>query len=262
MNLSIHLNPAQLQQVCNDMPPIICHVFSACALTLVLGPGCTRNPVTVVETRGEVPPPQSVALHSASSPDGVLSGRVLLPGDGGRRGLEVHAWFTDPSGKERQLWLLPEDDGRFEHTFSGDLTGARVFAGLGVHEFDAADLKRSADTGGVDLGTIDLRDRLAEYPIRVRAGEGSREGFVRVGLWVGPPHTGPQGELPSLGSRQFPTYELGQSIDWVLPPDTRDVYFLVERSDGPGQGTSWRASAQRLFGPFDSSSFPLELVLD
>lgn len=244
------------------MPPIICRRVYAYALSLVLVSGCTRDPVTVVETRGEVPPPQGVALHSASSQDGVLSGRVLLPGDGGRRGLEVHAWFTDPSGKEGQLWLLPEDDGRFEHMFSGELTGARVFAGLGVHAFDAIDLKRSVDTGGVDLGTIDLRDRLAVYPIHVRAGDGSRKGFVRVGLWVGLPHTGPQGELPSLGSRQFPTYELGQSIDWVLPPDTPDVYFLVERSDGSGQGTSWRADGQQLFGPFDSSSFPLELVLD
>ena len=201
-------------------------------------------------------------MHRAAPQDGIIVGRVLLPGEGGRRGLEVHAWFTDPSGEEGQLWLLPGDDGRFEHAFSGELTGARVFAGLGVHVVDAADLEHSEQERVIDLGTIDLRERLAVFPIRVRPGDGSRAGFVRVGLWVGPPHTGPRGELPSLGSRQFPTYELGQTIDWVLPPDTPDVYFLVEYSDGPGRGTSWRADGQQLFGPFDSSSFPLELVLD
>lgn len=262
MNLLIQLNPVRHRVVCKDMPPILRFVFSACMLTLVLVPGCTRDPVTVIESRSEVPPSQSAASHSAASPDGVILGRVLLPGEGGRRGLEVHAWYTHTNGTEQQLWILPEDDGRFENAFTGVMTRAQVVAGSRVLEFGPGDLQRSTGEGVVDLGTIDLRERLAVFPIRVRAGDGSREGFVRVGLWIGSPHTGPQGELPSLGSRQFPPHEMDQTINWVLPPDTRDVYFLVERSDEAGLSGSWRARAQQLFGPFDSSSFPVELVLD
>lgn len=237
-------------------------VALAGALSLVVAPSCTRDPVSIEETSTDAQPARNPPMQGMGPQDRALVGRVLLPGTGGRRGLEIHVWYTDASGEQQQLWILPEDDGRFEKAFTGVLTRAQVVAGSRVHAIDPADLQRTTEEGMVDLGTIDLREQLAVFPIRVRLGDGSRQGFVRVGLWIGPPDTGPQGELPSLGSRQFPPYEMTQAIDWVLPAETRDVYFLVERSDEAGLSGGWRASTQQLFGPFDSSSFPLELVLD
>lgn len=230
-----------------------------CASVLVIAvlSGCTRDPVSTEGSRSEAPSAQNAPVQNSVSEDGTVVGQVLLPGTGGRRGLEIHAWFIDANGTERQLWILPEDDGRFERSFSGVLTRARVVAGSYVQ-----DLQLNQNQGIVDLGMIDLRERLVVCPIRVRSGDEVTEGDVRVGLWIGQPHTGPQGEFPSLGSKQFPTHAIGQSVEWVLPPDVRDVYFLVERPDGPARGTSWRTGAQQLFGPFESSSFPIDLILD
>lgn len=232
------------------------------ASILMLMPGCTRDPVSIEDTRNEASSVQNEPLQSPSSRDGTVIGRVLLPGTGGRRGLEIHAWFTDANGEELHLWILPEENGRFERAFSGLLTRARVVAGSYVQNLDTQGLQHNQDEGIVDLGTIDLREQLVVCPIRIRSGDSTAGADIRVGLWIGQPHTGPQGEFPSLGSKQFPTYEIDQPIEWVLPPDVRNVYFLVERPDGAGRGTNWQTGAQQLFGPFDSSSFPVELILD
>lgn len=232
-------------------------VVSASVLAIALVPGCTRDPVSMEGSRNEVPSAQNAPVQNAISEGGTVIGRVLLPGTGGRRGLEIHAWFIDANGTERQLWILPEDDGRFERAYSGVLCRVRVVAGSYMQ-----DLQLNQNQGILDLGIIDLREQLVVCPTRVRSGDGTIGGNVRVGLWIGQPHTGPRGEFPSLGSKQFQTYEIDQPIDWVLPPDVRDVYFLVERPDGPDRGTSWRTGAQQLFGPFESSSFPIDLILD
>lgn len=192
-----------------------------------------------------------------------LVGRVLLPGDGGRRGLELHAWATNASKDEaRQLWILPEADGRFARPFSGTLTKVSVLAGSYVHEFDAVSLPEADSEGRVDLGEIDLRSRLVARSVRVIAGADEPEpGVVRVALSVGPSHRGPLGELPSLGSRQFPTVDVGSRQEWLLPPDAEDLYFLVERPDGIVDDSAWRSGEKQVFGPFDAAAFPLELRL-
>ncbi|MEO0743524.1 MAG: hypothetical protein AAF089_18235 [Bacteroidota bacterium] len=219
--------------------------------------GCTGKPASADTTRGETqaamaPSPQATALL----------GQLLLPGEGGRRGVEVHVWMAEPGGEERQLWILPDGDGRFAQAMSGALTRVHVSAGSDVHRMDASDLPAPDDGGQIDLGTIDLRERLVERRVRVRATEAAPDAVVRVGLWIGPPQTGPQGELPSLGSKQFPTVELGREVAWLLPPDAGAVHFLVERPDGPDHATTWPSGAQQVFGPYESSAFPLDLVLD
>ncbi|MEM7515777.1 MAG: hypothetical protein AAF368_02480 [Planctomycetota bacterium] len=76
-----------------------------------------------------------------------------------------------------------------------------VFAGSEVHRIDEADLPPADAKGRVDLGTIDLRERLVARRLRVVEKESDAAGGpVRVALSIGPSHTGPYGELPSLGS--------------------------------------------------------------
>ena len=215
---------------------------------------CTAEPVS---TNTASPPATATSSQAAT-----LVGQLLLPGEGGRRGVELDAWVTAPDGELNQLWLLPDADGRFAHGFSGELTRVSVSAGSEVHRIDAVDLPRADDNGRVDLGAIDLRESLVAYRVRTRAGDGATGGVVRMGLWIGPPQTGPLGSLPSLGSKQFPPLELGSEVEWLLPPGISAVYLLVERTDGPGHTTNWRGGKQQLFGPYESSMFPLELVLN
>lgn len=239
-------------------------LFAACftfAFTLALPFGCADTRFTDTAATNMPRPeetPKTTTLPHATS----LVGQLLLPGDGGRRGVEVHVWSAQPDGEVRKHWVLPDPDGRFSQDVPGVLTRISVSAGAEVHRIDAGDLPRADAGGRVDLGAIDLRDSLGERRVRVRAAAGAPDGVVRVGLWIGPPHTGPRGELPSLGSRQFPPLALGSEVTWLLPPDAVAVHFLVEQPDGPGRGANWRSGKQQVFGPYASSAFPLELVLD
>ena len=226
-------------------------------LVLAVMASCAAEPESRSAIDGETPPETAVAPGAAT-----LSGRVLLPGEGGRRGVELHAWVTAPDGEAHRIWVLPDDDGRFAQAYAGVITRLRVFAGSEVLGFDVNDLPATDDRGRVDLGEIDLRERLVAYRVHLRAADGAPGGVVRAGLSVGPWHTGPNGELPSLGSRQFPPLDLGRVAEWLLPPDTNDVYVLVERPDGPGRGRNWRSGPQQVFGPYDASAFPIDLVMD
>lgn len=224
------------------------------AFTALLG--CSAEPASTDATRGESLPAPTPSPQAAT-----LVGQLLLPGDGGRRGVELHVWVTAPNGEVRQLWVLPEADGRFAREITGVPTRVSVSAGSEVHSIEAADLPSADAMGDIDLGEIDLREQLLMHRVRLRATDSSPGGVVRVGLWIGPPHTGPRGELPSLGSKQFPPFELGSDVDWLLPPKSSAVYFLVERPDGPDHTINWRSGKQQVFGPYDSSAFPLVLVL-
>lgn len=208
---------------------------------------------------------EASAIADAPRPT-TLIGQLLLPGEGGQADVELRVsltvWVAAPDGETRQLWIFPDADGRFTSEIPGVLNRVSVFAGSEVYRVELADLPRADASGQVDLGSIDLRASLVVWRVRVRAAEGAPGGVVRIGRWVGSPHRGPLGELPALGSKQFPTLELGREIEWLLPPDASAVHFLVERPDGPGRGRHWRGGPQQVFGPYDASEPPLELVLN
>ena len=160
------------------------------------------------------------------------------------------------------VWVLFDEQGLFSHTFQGSLTNVQFTAATEVHRIDTGDLPDVNRAGQVDVGVIDLRDRLAEHCLVVRAADGRSSGEVRVAMWFGIPPVGPSGEPVSLGSRQFPPVTLGHDVDWLVPHESHSIYFLVERPSGPGRGREWRSGRQRLFGPFTSAGIPAELILD
>lgn len=235
--------------------PVSRHIAAIVVLTALAG--CTSDPVSTDTIREE-----PTATVTTSPRANTLVGHLLLPGERGRRGVEVHAQVTTPDGDSRQLWILPDADGRFAQEFSGDVERVSVSAGSEVHRIDAADLPRGTDNGAIDLGAIDLRESLVTRRMSVRLVDEAPGELVRIGLWIGPPHTGPRGELPSLGSKQFPSAELGSEVEWLLPPDADDIFFIVELSDEPSPSLDWKSDAQYLFGPYETSAFPLELVLE
>lgn len=203
------------------------------------------------------------SASAATSPDSTeLTGRLLLPGSGGRRGVELHVDVVGTAGGAEQTWVLPDDDGRFRAAVPGRPTLVVVSTGSEVLRLEESDLPDVNGRGEVDLGDIDLRDLLVAREVRVSSGDQVNDGLVRVGLWIGPPHRGPQGELPSLGSKQFPSLKLGSTNEWLLPEDVVDIYFLVELPAEPPSAAGWRSGAQQVFGPYDGSAFPLELRLD
>lgn len=170
---------------------------------------------------------------------------------------------TAPSGGEpRTVWVLFDEQGRFSQTVVEPLTSVTVTAGSEVHRVDAADLPEADQAGQIDLGVIDLRDRVTRHRMMLRAASGRPPGDVRVGMFSGPPPVGPQGEPVSLGSRQFPPVALGSDVEWLVPHNAQGVHFLVERPVGSGRGTEWRSGPQRLFGPFTSAELPTELVIE
>ncbi|MEM7246683.1 MAG: hypothetical protein AAF533_15135 [Acidobacteriota bacterium] len=207
---------------------------------------------------------RAVADRGVVSSERTLVGQLLLPSGSGSRGVEVIVTVASAEDESRKTWLLLDDLGRFSHSFRGEVTELEVTAalGAGVHRLDAESLPATDTAGRIDLGLIDLRDRLATHRVRVRAAEGARQGVVRVALWSGPPPTGPQGESVSLGSRQFPPLTLGDEREWLVSPEARSLYFLVERPDGPGRGRSWRSGRQQLFGPFATAELPAVLHVD
>lgn len=217
------------------------------AVPLLLAAACGRG----VEPR-RAPP--------GAAGERTLVGRVLLPEGVGSRGVEVIA--TQAAGEERQRWAFFDERGHFSLALEGDLDSVRVTAGPEVHRIGAEELREADSAGRIDVGAIDLRDRLSEHRLVVRAADGSPPGEVRVAMWFGPPPVGPQGESVSLGSRQFPPVWLGSELAWLLPNEAHSIYFLVERPFAAGFTTEWVSGHQRLFGPFASADLPAELVMD
>ncbi|MBK8167826.1 MAG: hypothetical protein IPK64_17920 [bacterium] len=190
-----------------------------------------------------------------------LVGRLLLPPGSGSRGVEILA-RTEAGGREpRTTWVLFDEQGFFSQTLRDTLTSVTVTAGDEVHRVDAGDLPDADQGRRIDLGVIDLRDRLMRHHLTVRAADG-KPGEIRVGMFSGPPPVGPWGEPVSLGSRQFPPIALGSDVEWLLPRRAQGVHFLVERPAGPGRGIEWRSGEQRLFGPYASAGLPAELILE
>jgi hypothetical protein len=198
----------------------------------------------------------------ATTLESTLVGQVLLPSGVGSRGVEVKVMITATGSEPRKVWVLFDEQGRFAHTFRGSLTSVKVTAGAEVHRIDTEDLPEVNQAGQIDVGVIDLRDRLTKHRLLVRAADGKPPGDVRVGMWFGPPPVGPRGEPVSLGSRQFPPVALGSELEWLLPHEAHSIYFLVERPSGSSRGTGWRSGHQRLFGPFTSAEIPAELIMD
>jgi hypothetical protein len=200
----------------------------------------------------------------AASPERTMVGQVLLPSGSGSRGVEVLITVTGTVSDPRTVWVLFDEQGRFAHTFRGSLTDVRVTAGIRaeVHRIDTEDLPEVDQADQIDLGVIDLRDRLARHRMVLRAADGKPQGDVRVAMWFGLPPVGPEGEPVSLGSRQFPPVALGSEVEWLLSHKAHSIYFLVERPSGLGRGTQWRSGHQRLFGPLSSAEIPAELIMD
>ena len=190
-----------------------------------------------------------------------LAGRILLPAGAGSRGVEIIATVADPGDGPRRVWLLFDENGRFRHELEGDLVRVIVSTGLRteLHRIDWEALPEVDATGEIDVGEIDLRDKLVPHRLVLRPAAAVKPGEARVAMFFGLPPSGPYGEPISLGSRQFPPVALGSELEWLLPPEAQCVYFLVER---PADSGEWRWGAQYLFGPFSSDTLPAELVLD
>lgn len=193
-----------------------------------------------------------------------LVGQVLLPLGDGSRGVEVVITVTEAGSEPRDRWLLFDEQGRFAHTFREDLISVTVSTGIRaeLHRIDTDELPEVHQAGQIDVGVIDLRDRLTRHRLVLRATEGTPPGDVRVAMCFGPPPVGPGGERIALGSRQFPQVALGSEVEWLLPHEAKSIYFLVERPIGSGRGREWRSGRQRLFGPFSSATLPTELIID
>ena len=135
-----------------------------------------------------------------------LVGQVLLPDGVGSRGVEVLVTVAANDGEPRVTWLLFDEQGRFTHTYQGSLTNLRVTAGVRgeVHRIYTEELSEVDRAGQVDVGVIDLRDRLIGHRMMLRVADGKPQGDVRVAMFYGTPPVGPYGEPVALGSRQFP----------------------------------------------------------
>ena len=220
--------------------------------------------VFLVFTAGYACRGEPASDQHAAPPEHNLVGQLLLPSGFGSRGVEVLVTVAATGSEPRVVWLLFDEQGRFAHSFRESVTSVKVTAGIGaeVHRIDADELPRVNQAGQMDLGVIDLRERLTRHRQMVRAADGKPGGDVRVAMWFGPPHVGPKGEPVALGSRQFPPVVLGSELEWLVPNEGQSIYFLVERPSGSGRGTEWRSGHQRLFGPFTSEEVPDELIMD
>ena len=187
-----------------------------------------------------------------------VTGHLELPPGEGNRGVEV---IVTVDGQE--LWMRPEATIDFAKRFDGRLERVRVVSGIQRElltiESDA--LPAPDADGTIDLGTIDLRDRLLGHRFRIEAAEGAAGGPVRIALCHGLPPRDMLGQRISLGSWQFPSIELGSDVDWLLPRGATDLYFLVERPVDPND-ERWLTGTQRLFGPYDLGSLPATLEMD
>jgi hypothetical protein len=200
--------------------------------------------------------------HQRVTLEHTLVGQLLLPPGVGSRGVEVLVKTSPSGGEPRTTWVLFDDQGFFRHTFREPLTSVTVTAGSEVHGVGAQDLPVVNQAGRIDMGVIDLRDRLKRHRLMVRAADGKPSGEVRVAMFSGPPPVGPYGEPVSLGSGQFPPITMGSEMEWLVPQEVQGVYFLAERPAGPGRGLDWRSGQQSLFGPFTSVELPTELIVE
>ena len=207
---------------------------------------------------------QTVSEWPAAPAELTLAGQLLLPSGFGSRGVEVRVSIQRADDVAGSVWVLFDENGAFSHTFRETLSSIRVTAGIRreMYRIDAGDFPEADPLGQIDLGVIDLRGRLMSHSMGLRAAEGAPPGEVRVAMWGGPPPVGPMGEPVSLGSRQFPPVALGSDIEWLLPRDAHEVFFLVERPIDLGHGLEWRGGQQQLFGPYTSADLPGELVLE
>lgn len=206
-----------------------------------------------------VPPAGERDAHRAAKS---LVGQLLLPPGQGSRGVEIVLTVADAAGQQRDVWLLFDEQGRFDHTLDGTPIRVSVSTGLRaeLHRIDTAELPAADARGQMDVGAIDLRPKLARHRLLVvRASEGAQAGDVRMAMCFGLPPVGPFGERVALGSRQFPPIPLGSEVEWLLPHGATGVRFLVER---PGPGGEWRGGRQQLFGPFAAAALPGELAVD
>ena len=114
--------------------------------------------------------------------ESILSGQVLLPNGFSRRGLELHLNLIAPDGKLVDKWLLFDKQGHFSYVIEGSLTSVIISAGLRAEIFKikSAELPKINREGQIDLGVIDLRDKLKVHRLMVRAAEGKPQGEVRV----------------------------------------------------------------------------------
>ena len=131
-----------------------------------------------------------------------------------------------------------------------------------VFELRGEALAKLTRSSPIDVGEIDLRDRMTQHWLTVHAAEGTQQGEVRVAMWSEPPARGPFGGTVSLGSMQFPSIVMGEAQEWLLPLEAPSVYFLVERPAEGSQGPEWRSGRQQLFGPFTLSTLPTDLVME
>lgn len=194
--------------------------------------------------------------HAAST----FGGRLLLPSDGGTRGLEVVLVVEDTTGDRSTVWLPVHADGSFSRALDGRVLRATVTVGLEwtLHDVAAEELAADPASGSVDVGVVDLRDDLIARRMTFRAGETSGH-EVRATLCAGLPPVGPQGGTVGLGSRQFPPIAVGEEITWILPPDAVDVHVLVEHPNPDGV---WFGGRQEIFGPYRAEDLPHALVLE
>ncbi|MCA8941985.1 MAG: hypothetical protein KDB80_05435 [Planctomycetes bacterium] len=202
--------------------------------------------------------------RSASASERTVLGRVLLPDGIGSRGVEIVVTVATAGAEPRRTWVLFDQQGRFSHTFEGQLLDVSVSTGLRAElcRIEAAELGGSDESGRIDLGQIDVRDRLTTHRVVLRAADGAALGDVRVAMCFGPPPVGPRGGRVALGSRQFPPIALGSEMEWLVPRGAKSVHFLVERPAESAAGGPWRTGRQRLFGPFSADGLPRELVVD
>ncbi len=235
------------------------------ALLLLATTACTRNAPPENTPPGHDTPTQHDAPPDAEP---ALTGRVLLPPGEGRRGVELWITYTTADGQTHDRWVRFDAAGHFAHPLApgnpstpGDQpTAVSVSAaGIEVYHADADALPAPDAQGRIALGTLDLRDRLVPHTITFRPAHGSPAGDIRVAFWPGPPPTGPRGGAVSLGSAQFPTQPLNTPTHWLLPPDAKTLYLLVERPANPLPGQPWRTGYQQQFGPYPTQQLPQEL---
>ncbi|MEZ6194515.1 MAG: hypothetical protein R3F20_02140 [Planctomycetota bacterium] len=197
------------------------------------------------------PPPPGDSDRAGGPRAGRVLGRLSLPEGNGSRGVEVRVVTTKPGEEPRKVWVLFDERGAFSHDFEGELVRVEVTAGAEIQRrFDRPELVAAARAGTVDLGLIDLREKLTPHHLTLRTADGAEPGVVRAAMWIGLPPVGPMGERVSLGSRQFPPVDLGDRTEWLLPRDAREIYFLVERPSDGDRALEWRGGPQQLFGPY------------
>ncbi len=189
--------------------------------------------------------------------DQVVVGQLQLPPGNGARGVHVIIDIVNDGSTTRE-WLNLDDAFRFQGSFTGALTRLEIATGVStiVHRFNEPELAQLKKQNSVDIGIIDLRRRLQSHKITFFS-EGAKT--LRTGMWLEKPNTDFMGNLPSLGSRQFPEVKEGKEMDLLLPSEFDSAYFLLEEPADERRGREWRSGKQNLFGPFRSTELPAEL---